>query len=196
MISKNEIRKEILAKRSMVSLDEWKIKSDYLENLFINHSVFDESYCVLLYSDYHGEVGTELIINTSLKSGKRVYLPKSYIKDGESLMNFYLIESIKDLKPGFKGIKEPLENINNRFCYEKEENNNILMLVPGVAFDKTGFRIGYGKGFYDNYLQDKKNIIKIGFCFDFQFVEKIPAEIHDVKMNYIFSDNGILKIEQ
>ena len=70
-----------------------------------------------------------------------------------------------------------------------------LVIVPGIAFDKKGHRIGYGYGYYDRFLKTiKKKAVKIGLAFDFQLIESIPEEEHDVPMNIVVTDKEILRI--
>ena len=90
--------------------------------------------------------------------------------------------------PGFKGIQEPLGNRQRAFNPLEWTDKKVLMTVPGVAFDKRNFRMGYGRGFYDTYLSDKPGIIKCGLCFSMQILDEIPVTDNDIQMDFCVSE--------
>ena len=98
-------------------------------------------------------------------------------------MKFYYITSLNDLTAGYKGIPEP-----GLYCEPAAENRQKIILVPGVAFDKKGNRIGYGKGFYDRYLKEHEFIKKMGIAFEMQVLEEIPGEPDDVQMDMVITE--------
>ena len=106
-------------------------------------------------------------------------------------MEFYYIESLDDLKPGAFGILEPKESAKAAYCCRRE--NDILILVPGVSFDLSGRRIGYGGGFYDAYLQKAGEVHTIGLAFEVQMADQIPAEAHDIRMEYVMTEKRCWK---
>lgn len=124
------------------------------------------------------EICTTEILENALQDGKRVYVPKV---EGQE-MRFYRIQSLAELKEGYKGILEPEGNTES-YEYAPEEAANCLLLMPGSVFDPLGNRMGYGGGFYDRYLADREALrlrsIAVGFrC---QQVESVPVEETDVK---------------
>jgi len=68
------------------------------------------------------------------------------------------------------------------------------VIVPGIAFDKAGSRIGFGKGCYDMFL-DGLNAVKIGFCYDFQVMDEIPSDDHDIRMDFLVTEKGVLRCQ-
>lgn len=92
-----------------------------------------------------------------------------------------------DMEKGAYGILEP------KTVRKADENNIDVILVPGLAFDRNGGRMGFGKGYYDRLLESSK-AVKIGLCYDFQILEKIPTESHDVPMNFVITEKEILEI--
>ena len=98
-------------------------------------------------------------------------------------MQFYYIDSLKDLRAGTLGILEPT---NTDLAIPKEGD---LFIIPGLAFDKNKNRIGYGRGYYDKYFKEYKhvNFIKIALAFDYQIIREIPVDEHDVKLDRIIS---------
>ena len=134
------------------------------------------------------EVDTSLLIDGSLENGKIVALPR--IMSGNE-MTFYRIKSIAELKcTNILGIKEPNDSVE----YFVDKSNIDLMIIPGVCFDKNKNRLGYGKGYYDRYLKELDNVIKVGICFDEQLVkdEYISADEYDIKMDFVVTDKNEL----
>ena len=98
------------------------------------------------------------------------------------VMEFYRIRSESELRPGYRGIQEPVESAP-RYEYHAEKMSRTLMLMPGAAFDRQKNRLGYGKGFYDRYLAEKEALClrTIGVGFSCQMVEEIPRTPKDIR---------------
>ncbi|MAH80946.1 MAG: 5-formyltetrahydrofolate cyclo-ligase, partial [Rickettsiales bacterium] len=107
------------------------------------------------------------------------------LKDKYIIVN---VTSLNELTPGKFGIMEPKSSKEKKKIY-----TNQIWLVPGLGFDKAGNRIGFGKGIYDQLLS-KSNNYKIGIGYDIQLIKKVPIEKHDIKMNTIITNNGIITI--
>ena len=121
---------------------------------------------------------------------KKVFFPKS---NDNGTMEFYQVVSIKQLESGYKGIKEPV--VNERYLYRFERSEDTLVIVPGVAFDANGYRVGYGKGFYDRFLEQEPNHPTLALCYDFQVVEKIESKPWDVPLDIIITETKIIKMK-
>lgn len=188
MESKEEIRARLIKERDSINPDIWNKCTNDIARKILRSDFYKEAEYLLLYADFHGEAGTGIIIEDALLKGKKVYLPKVLEGFDESKMDFYKIIDTIELIEGYKGIKEPTGNYINLFNYEKVKERNILMLVPGVAFDKSGNRLGYGKGYYDNYLKDKPNIMTIGLCFSLQVQEQLPYSDGDIKIKHLVNE--------
>lgn len=189
-VKKTEIRKAVLRRRGALDEKSRKVASLKMADRIIGHQWFYRSDTILIFASYGSEIDTTEIILEALRTGKKVYVPKV---EGEQ-MHFYRIWSMDHLRPGYKGIPEPVaerasDGQNDacksleRYEYRAEEMPHTLMIMPGVAFDLYRNRIGYGKGFYDRYLEDKEELqlrtIAVGFhC---QEVEEVPAEENDIK---------------
>ncbi|MCQ2496084.1 MAG: 5-formyltetrahydrofolate cyclo-ligase [Lachnospiraceae bacterium] len=184
-MNKQEIRKEIKAKRSMMGELEVVAYSKIIENRLLAEKVFQDAECIFAYIDCKNEVSTRNIISAALKQGKRVAVPKVMGAD----MGFYYIKSFGDLKKGYAGIYEP--EVANESNYAKDTKG--LCIVPGVAFDKDMNRIGYGGGFYDKFFDAYPEMYRCALGFDFQIVDKIDTESFDQKMDMIVTPSGILK---
>lgn len=175
---KNDIRRKMLQVRAEISLNDVVEKSNRICERLILSPEFEEADCVLLYADFKNEVMTKNIFDECIRKKKKVFFPKC----DDNTMTFYQVISIGELQDGMWGIKEP---VNTNLPYSYNEMLNTLIVVPGVAFDVRGYRIGYGKGYYDRFLNDKQLINKVGLCFSEQLIEELPTDIHDIKMDKI-----------
>lgn len=185
---KNTIRHDLINKRDAMQSDIWTTNSKIIQRNVLCSKLYRDCDILLIYSDYHGEVGTLTIIEDALINNKAVYLPKVLENFNEARMEFYRIFSTNELIDGYKGIMEPIGNVERVFDYDKEKDKKLLMFVPGVAFDKSGYRLGYGKGYYDNYLKDKDAILKVGICFSMQIVDDLPVSSNDIKLDYLIDE--------
>ena len=178
--SKSEIRKRILCERDHLSENE-RIRGNVLiTERILGHQWFCLADVMLGFISYGSEIDTKDILAEAIKRGKKVYVPK--VTGNE--MDFYRICSFDVLTPGYKGIPEPPDE-SELFCPREEFflENKCLMLMPGVAFDLYRNRIGYGKGFYDRYLERfpyfQEYSIAIGY--KVQMVEQIHPQLNDKK---------------
>ena len=188
MEEKREIRKELIQKRDAVNARDWEVNSKEIQKTVIKSSLYKKADCIMTYADFHGEVGTLMIVEDALLSGKRVFLPKVLDNFTEKKMEFYEIFSTVDLISGYKGIMEPTGNRERTFNYSEWQDKKILMTVPGVVFDKRNYRMGYGMGYYDKYLSDKPGIIKCGLCFSMQIIDEVPVTDQDVQMDFLVTE--------
>lgn len=185
---KIELRNKILSLRNALYL-KYKMKLDekIYNNLF-NDELFIKAKNIFIYIGFGTEVDTKPIIKKALNENKKIYIPKIY-KDDKS-MKAIRLNSFDDLKENSMGILEPIED--NDFINKKDID---LIIVPGVVFDEKGNRIGYGGGYYDRYLseiQSKNN--KLVLAYEFQVLDCIIEEDHDIKMDYILTNEKIRKI--
>lgn len=187
METKAEIRKRILKTRKQLTDYEMISKSNAIIQRLLKTPEYIEADNILLYADYNHEVITRDIFEDAVFHRKKVYFPKS---DGHTnIMSFYRTTSITQLESGFKGIPEPIEDLHR--CYKFDAKDNTLVILPGVAFDMSGFRLGYGKGFYDKFLSDKCQLSKIALAFACQIIDNLPHEPHDIKMDKIITEEII-----
>lgn len=171
---KKLLRKEVKRLKEDLSNEERKRQSDHIFNELEKTEVFQRSKVVLMFWSMPDEVITHNFVN-QWYTKKVILLP---VMDGADLIlkqftgeeNMVCEEKYKIYEPVGKEFKE-LEKID-------------LIIVPGVAFDKCNNRMGRGKAFYDKLLVNT-TAIKVGICYDVQYFEKVPADIHDIKMDYI-----------
>lgn len=189
MGDKKSIRKELIEKRDAIPFDVWNKLSNDIQRTVIRSDLYKKADCILCYSDFHREVGTLTIIEDALINGKKIFLPKVLENFTEARMDFYEIFSTVELIDGYKGILEPTGNKQRTFDPNNFIDKNILMLVPGVAFTPDNYRLGYGKGYYDNYLKDKESIVKCALCFSMQIVDSFEVFDSDIKMDMLITEN-------
>lgn len=168
-----------------------KLRSDWSEAILtklLRTAVYRKCEYVFTYVSFRTEVATEDIIKQALAEHKKVYVPKVEA-DG---MEFYQIFSLGELVPGSLNIPEPEGNADRRYKIREAGQEGIynkLMLLPGLAFDRNGSRIGYGAGYYDRYLSGCKEeeFYKLGLAYDIQLREDIPADVHDIKADAVLT---------
>ena len=184
METKKQIRRQTLWLREQLTQEERKKAALLMTERILGHQWFYRSGKILGFASYGSEIDTGEILQEALRMGKEVYLPRV---EGEEML-FYRICSLDELVEGYRGIPEPSAvsgqgAVHEVYLYTKENAEDTLMLMPGVAFDKRRNRIGYGKGFYDRYLADKEALqlrtIAVGYrC---QLLEEIPAQENDIR---------------
>ncbi|OZS78826.1 5-formyltetrahydrofolate cyclo-ligase [Tetzosporium hominis] len=132
------------------------------------------------------EVDTSLLIKHFWQQEKTVCVPKS---DGSTKqMQFYKINSWSDIEPGYKGILEPKVSS----CESVAKSEIDCIIVPGVVFTFSGYRIGFGGGFYDRYLEDYSGVT-CSLLASLQLEEQLPIEQHDVAVQYLITEQNIIK---
>ena len=172
-MNKKEMRNKYLLIRKFIR--EKPDKSNTIINAILQSPEYEEATNIAMYYSTKDEVCTFDLIMYSLLKNKRVLLPKVVGKE----MIFVEVDGRTKYKTSKFKIREPISN--EEFPKEKID----LMIVPGIAFDKSGARIGYGGGYYDRYLEGT-NINTIGICFDNQITdEPIETEEHDIRVNAV-----------
>jgi 5-formyltetrahydrofolate cyclo-ligase len=157
-------------------------------NKIINSSFYKKANCIFTYVSSRSETDTHSLIEYAIIDRKTVCVPKVISK--QAGMKAVKIDSLADLKPGSYGILEPGESRP-----EVRKLDIDLVLVPGLAFDRKGSRIGYGAGFYDRFLRDSmQKTLKVGLAYDFQVLPQVPADELDVRLDVIVTDQQVIFI--
>ncbi|RNC67506.1 MAG: 5-formyltetrahydrofolate cyclo-ligase [Desulfuromonadales bacterium] len=182
---KKRLRQLMLAQRRALGADAVRAASQRVQDSFLASSEFSLSRVIALYAPIHGEVGTSSVMNTALAHGKVVLFPAVC---GQEL-RFIKVPDVSMLRTGCFGILEPC--VTGEVVSPDEAD---VIIIPGVAFDLCGRRIGYGKGYYDRALHHLEGTGRlIGFCYDFQVVDEIAGEPHDVALDLIFTDARVIR---
>lgn len=182
MESKSEVRKFIKEKLALQK-DKLTGYSDIICNKIIASKEFENADYIFTYSALFDEVDLTSVIQKSFELGKKVALPKIIIETSSMIFSEITQIDYDELEKGYCGIKEPDKEpleINHL-------DGNVLVLTPGRAFTLDGRRLGRGKGFYDRYFNQisKKEVKKMGVCFDLQIVTELPVDSFDVQMDLI-----------
>lgn len=182
-MNKQELRKELKKRRDALLQDVRETYSRQICQNLLDLPMVKETDIIYAYSATRSEVSLQILIEDALERHSRIGMPKVF---GDA-MDFYVIRQLLDLKKGAFGILEPQADEKDLLT-----DNRGICLVPGLGFDAAGGRIGYGKGYYDRYLQAFPGLIRIGCCFEEQLVEKIPKEAQDISMDYLMMPSGLL----
>jgi len=172
MLSKKELRKEFLKRRNEINRESAEVVVAKLNE----NEHFKEAKTIFCYVSAGSEPDTSLVLEEILKSGKVLAVPKCLDKNGN--MAAIKIKSLSELIVGSFGIKEP---VCGEVCKKSEID---LCVVPGLSFDKDGFRLGYGGGYYDRFLKEK-DVYSIGICFNELYSERLPREENDIAVDEV-----------
>lgn len=168
-MDKQQLRKEIREKKRAMTPQQIVQKSEELARQLYGHPLYQNARCIYGYLPYNQEVRTTQMLAQALADGKRVAVPKVY---GDT-MRFHYITDLSRVEKGYCGIPEPMGD------EPVAGEEHALVLMPGLAFDGKGGRMGYGGGFYDKFLDAERNHPTLALCYDFQMVSCVPVEEHD-----------------
>lgn len=169
----------MLEKRNRLDGGEIAKRSRKIQELVTASKEFKSARVIGAYHAFGSEVRTDLIIEQAEALGKKVALPSV---EGGSIV-FYELSSRKYLVKGRFGIMEPLP-------YGTVDRID-LMVVPGIAFDRQGYRLGYGKGYYDRFLSGRQTF-SVGLGYSLQLVDSLPRGVHDERLDAIATEDGMI----
>jgi 5-formyltetrahydrofolate cyclo-ligase len=185
---KSEIRRSTVARRDALSKKQRAEKSAAIMKRLFEFANFLESKIVLFYLSHKSEVDTEPMIHKALALEKIIALP---LIDGEKreIIPLKIDNLDRDTQPGYRGIREPI----SRRCKQIPVQQVNLAIIPGIAFDERGGRIGYGTGFYDRFIPNLDiTTRKVALAFECQIVPQIPMEPHDRYTDIIITEKRIV----
>ena len=178
-MDKQALRQIIAARKAALSERDIDARSRILAGRLFQSEFYRSARALYAYMAFNQEVRTEPIIRQAWADGKRVAVPKV----AGRLMRFIWIEDFSRLAPqGAFGIPEPLDD------GPEADDPTALILVPGLAFDASGHRVGYGGGFYDRFLAAEPGHSTAALCYDFQFLPLLDVETHDMPVNLVITD--------
>lgn len=179
-MEKDILRKKYICKRQQYALKEVSLMSQVILDKLIKTKEYKDAKSIFTYVSVKNEVDTIFLILKALEDNKKVAVPKTY-KKGK--MEFFYINSLDNLKISNFGLLEPTQA--NHLAIP---DHTTLIIVPGLVFDYSCNRIGFGAGYYDQYLQKYLEIPKIGLAFDEQIIDLIPIDEHDIPLDSIMTD--------
>lgn len=186
---KQTLRASLLRDRSALDAEQVARKSTAVLANLRSMPAWSSAKQVLTYMPIRGEVDTALLLQEMWDRGVRVLLPRCRPRE-DGVMDVACATCLDDLAPGKYGILEPDPDV----CPGIEKAAPDLILIPGVGFDRNGYRIGFGAGFYDRFLsgKDAPDATLYGLAYDFQLVEAIPADKWDVPVHAVITENEII----
>ena len=174
-MDKKELRRSIREQKRAMSEEEIVQRSEALGKLFLESEAYKNAKTIYGYLPYNQEVRTVPMLEQALRDGKRVAVPKCY---GDE-MKFIFMDDLSKVEKGYANIPEPIAN------EPIADDTTALVLMPGLAFDKEGHRIGYGGGFYDKFLEAEPNHPTLALCYAFQMLPHLETEAHDIPVDYV-----------
>ncbi|MEG1142112.1 MAG: 5-formyltetrahydrofolate cyclo-ligase [Clostridia bacterium] len=185
---KKEFRDKVISTRKNQHYEFISDHSSIIIKKLLSMECIQNSKNIMLYLDFNNEVQTSELVNKLIGLKKIVYSPITITKE-RKLIPCRITNLEDNIKIGAYGIREPKKD-----CYPSIDISDIdIVIVPAVAYDKNRYRLGYGGGYYDRFLNNSKNsAITIGIAFDFQIFDEIPKESHDAQLDYIITETTIL----
>lgn len=184
-MDKKQIRKAALKKRSSLSDNERRDKSAQIMKRLEALPSFQKALNILVYFSFNDEVRTQKLLEKWMKR-KNFFLPR--LIPGETFLALRF-DSIEDLEPNIFGIFEPkLPSEEADLPPELD-----LILMPGVAFDRHGNRIGMGKGYYDRFLEGQKGVPRVALAFSEQILDQVPSKPYDKTVDLIVTEKEIIR---
>lgn len=186
---KKQLRADFLARRRMIAPEEKARRDEAIITAFTALATYRFAETILLYYPRPDEIDIHPILAAALAAGKKVALPRTR---GGGQMDFHFITGENDLIPGQFGIWEPSENAP-KFDPNTAEKS-VLMVVPGLSFDRKGYRLGYGKGYYDRYLENR-DITTAGLLYSDFVMKSLPRGRYDLPVRFLVTEKGVLPVE-
>ncbi len=187
--AKNAIREKHKKKRNAITPDKKRELDTKICNRIISLVSFRFAETVLLYAPVNSEIDISPVAEAALAAGKRVAYPRCI--PGSLEMEFHYISSLDELTPGTMNILEPSADARKLDLEDVDARNKCLCVIPALAFDKRGYRLGYGKGYYDRYLS-RFDCVRAGVIYSELLTEKVPNGRFDLKVDFIVSERGVV----
>jgi 5-formyltetrahydrofolate cyclo-ligase len=185
---KDSIRKQIIEHRDSIDINTKNQWDANIFNSLIKSEWYKKANTIFAFVSFKSETDTHKIIKYAIQDKKTICVPR--IKSKQKGIEIFKIDSFYQLEKGYFGILEPIES-----CLAVDSKDIDLILMPGVAFDRQGGRLGYGAGFYDRFLSNmNNNVDKIAVAYHFQVLDNIPMDEHDVRINGIVTEEEIIRI--
>ena len=174
-MNKQELRRFIREKKRAMTTQEIESKSAELGRLFRETEAYRNAKTIYGYLPYNQEVRTVPMLEQAIADGKRVAVPKCY---GDE-MKFIYLDDLTKVEKGYANIPEPIADA------PVGDDPTALVLMPGLAFDREGHRIGYGGGFYDKFLASEPGHPTLALCYDFQMMDHLETEAYDIPVDTV-----------
>lgn len=177
-MDKKALRKRIAEQKRAMTPEQIEAASHRLAERLFQTDAYQNALSIYGYLSYNQEIRTLPILRRAMIDGKRVAVPKVY---GDE-MRFIWMDDLSLVAPGYYDIPEPIAD------GPVADDELALMLMPGLAFDPEGHRVGYGGGFYDRYLAAHPDHKLVALCYGFQLVDHLDCEAHDIPVHRVIPD--------
>ena len=175
-MNKKEMRAQIRAKKRAMTENQIVSASARLGEQLRSCDLYKNAKTIYGYLPYNQEVRTVPMLEQAIRDGKRVAVPKCY---GQDMRFIYISDFEQEVAPGYANIPEPIAD------GPVADDPTALVLMPGLAFDPKGHRIGYGGGFYDRFLADEPDHPTLALCYGFQMVDHLETEEFDIPVDMV-----------
>lgn len=182
---KNQIRDIYKEKRRSISAEKKSELDEAVCKRFLSLSSYRYADTILLYSPLKGEIDTLPIVRDAWAKGKKTAFPRCI--DGNRMVYHY-VTSEEQLVSGMYGIKEPSADLP---LYSSAPFEHVICVLPAIVYDKRGYRLGYGRGYYDRFLSNF-NGIKAGLIYSDFVVDEIPNGRFDLKSDVVITEKGVI----
>lgn len=176
-LSKKELRAAIREQKKAMTPEDIAARSRELCRMALNTDAYRQAETVYGYLPFNQEVDLHPLLQQALSDGKQVALPKCYGNE----MRFILTDDLSHIQYTPFGVPEPINN------EPLAQDDTALVIVPGLAFDEKGYRIGYGGGYYDRFLALEPNHPTIALCYDFQLFPRLNTDLHDIPVDTVLA---------
>ncbi len=187
--AKGELRKRMKMTRDALPAEARRLRSQRIANAVVAMSEFQAAQTIAAYSAIQSEADVVEVVEQSWTDQKIVAFPRANPETKELV--FHRVEALDDLRPGAHGIPEPVES-----APVIEKSNIDFALVPALAVDANGFRIGYGGGYYDRALPHLVNAFSCVVAYGFQVISEVPLFSDDAAVDAIVTDTAIIYVER
>ena len=183
-ILKKTLRKKFISKRNSLASDYRNSSTNTIFATLEEQNFFESSEKIFIYVGFGSEITTETFIKKWINK-KQIFVPK--IENGK--MNLIRLKSWDELAPGHFGVLEPTSS-------DYYEGKIDLVVTPSIVFDNNGYRLGYGKGYYDKYFSSREYNISVGLSYHKLLQDNVPKEDHDIKVDVIITEEKTFLINE
>ncbi len=183
---KDDLRRKYIAEREKLGVEEKARRDDAICSVAKGLVSFRYAEYVLLYAATEGEIDVYKIAEYAWEQGKKVAFPRCDV--ATHTMKYHVVGSLDELRPDSYGIREPSEDLP---VFSPEDvTGSAVCFVPGLVYDRAGYRLGYGKGFYDRYLSAFSGC-KIGVVYSDFILPNVPRGRYDVTVDILLTEKGV-----
>lgn len=175
--TKAELRSAVRRRKQTMTAEDIRTRSGKLCSLVLQTEAYRTCKTIYGYLPFNQEVDLLPLLQRALADGKQVALPKCFGRE----MRFILVSDLSRIQYSPFGAPEPVDDT------PKARDGSALVIVPGLVFDRQGYRIGYGGGYYDRFLALEPGHSTIALCYDFQLQDALEPESHDIPVDMVFS---------